>query len=191
MQADRRLFPALILAFSGLILLLAVVQADYGASLAAGFARPLLAPAHLLAMLAVGSWAVQIGMAWRWRLPAVFLAGAAIGVAAGFAGLTLPWREFGLAATVLVLGLLLAAARPWPKPAALAAAAGLGVVHGLAQRPGIGAADLPWAALGMLLGTAILLAAGVEAGLTIGRRPKALRALGAAIGAAGLALMLL
>lgn len=189
MQADRRLFPALILVFSGLILLLAVVQAEYGASFAAGFAQPLLAPGHLLAMIAVGLWAVQIGMAWRWRLPAFFLVGTATGVAAGFAGLALPWPGLGLAATVLVLGLFLAAAPPWPKPAALAAAAGFGVVHGLAQRHGIGVADLTWAALGMLLGTAILLAAGVEAGLTIGRQPKALRFLGAALGIAGLALM--
>lgn len=188
MQADRRLFPALILVFAGLLALLAVAHAEYGASLAAGFARPLLVPGHLLAMIAIGLWSVQTGMTRLWR---VFLAGTAIGVAAGFTGLALPWPRLSLAVTVLVLGLLLATARPWPKPAVLAVAAGFGLLHGLAQPGGNGAADLTWAALGMLLGTAILLAAGVEAGLTIGRRPKVLRVLGAATGAAGLALLLL
>lgn len=188
MQADRRLFPALVLVFSGLLALLAAAHAESGASLAAGFARPLLVPGHLLAMIAIGLWSAQTGMARLWR---GFLAGTAAGVAAGFAGLVLPWWELGLAATVLALGLLLAIALPWPKPAVLAVAAGFGVVHGLAQPGGSGSADLTWAALGMLLGTAILLAAGVEAGSTIGRRPKALRVLGAATGAAGLVLMLL
>lgn len=188
MQADRRLFPALVLVFSGLLALLAVAHAEYAASLAAGFARPLLVPAHLLAMIAIGLWSAQTGMARLWHF---FLAGMAIGVAAGFASLALPWWEPGLAATVLVLGLLLAAARPLPKPAMLAAAAGFGLLHGLAQPGGNGAADLTWAALGMLLGAAILLVAGMEAGLAIGRQPEALRVLGAATGAAGLALMLL
>lgn len=191
MHMDRRLFPALILAFTGLLALLAVAHAEYGASLAAGFAQPLLALGHLLAMLSIGLWSVQIGMARLWRLPAFFLAGTGFGVAAGFAGLVLPWQEFGLAATVLVLGLFLATALPLPKPAVLAIAAGFGMLHGLARPDGIAAADLNWAALGTLLGTATLLAAGAEVALTIGRQPKALRFLGAALGIAGLALMVL
>src|SRR5258706_1221304 len=56
---------------------------DSGPVGAAGFAHPLTGWDHLLAMIAVGLWATQLGGKARWIVPASFVTAMLIGGAAG------------------------------------------------------------------------------------------------------------
>ncbi len=73
-----------------------------------GFTEGLLHPFsgldHMLAMVAVGLWASQLGGRALWLLPLTFPVVMAVGAALGFGGVALPWVEIGIAASVLVLG---------------------------------------------------------------------------------------
>src|SRR5690606_2095654 len=83
-----------------------------------GMLHPLLGVDHLLAMIAVGVWATQLGGRAVVALPAAFVATMANGAVAGDAGLGLPGVEAGILLSVLALGALAATAtRP---PLALA-----------------------------------------------------------------------
>ena len=139
-----------------------------GAGLAAGFAHPLNGLDHLLAMLAVGLWAAQVGGRARWMVPGAFLAAMAAGGMMGFAALVPPFAEQMIAASGLVFGLLIvtrSTLSPW-LGAGLASAFALyhGAAHA-AELPATAAA-LPYAA-GFCAATALLLAAGVAAGSLI------------------------
>jgi hydrogenase/urease accessory protein HupE len=69
---------------------------------------PTRSPAdHLAAMLAVGAWSA-LTVTPAWRAPAAFVALLVAGALAGFAGLWVPGVEPMIAASVLVLGLLVA-----------------------------------------------------------------------------------
>ncbi|HEV7820061.1 MAG TPA: HupE/UreJ family protein, partial [Burkholderiales bacterium] len=76
-----------------------------------GFAHPFLGLDHLLAMVAVGVWAVQQGGTAVWRLPVAFCTAMAVGVVLGFGGVAVPLTEPFIAASVLVLGLAILSAR--------------------------------------------------------------------------------
>ena len=80
---------------------------------ASGFEHPVFGYDHLLAMVAVGMWGAQLGSPLIWILPVTFpMVMAVSGMLAGF-GMPLPGVEVGIAASVVVLGVLLAlAARP-------------------------------------------------------------------------------
>ena len=78
------------------------------ASFLSGFNHPLGGLDHLLAMLAVGLYAAQQAGRARWSLPAGFVLAMLLGAALGASGIRLPAVEAGIAASVLVLGLLLA-----------------------------------------------------------------------------------
>src|SRR4029078_9204380 len=73
-----------------------------------GFTEGLLHPFsgldHVLAMVAVGLWASQLGGRALWLLPLTFPVVMAMGAALGFGGVALAWVEVGIAASVLVLG---------------------------------------------------------------------------------------
>jgi urease accessory protein len=158
--------------------------------LAAGAAHPFTGADHLLAMLAVGLWAAQLGGRARWALPAAFTGVLAAGAALGAAGLRPPGAEFFLGATVLGLGLLVALAARW-RPAAAAALVGAfalvhGAAHGAAWPAGAAAAAH---GAGFVLATLALHGLGLLAGLGLARTARGgwVRAAGAAIAAAALA----
>src|SRR4051794_14835334 len=73
-----------------------------------GFEHPLGGLDHLLAMVAVGLWAAQVGGRALWALPAAFVASMVLGGFAGMEGLLLPSVELGILGSVLVLGGLVA-----------------------------------------------------------------------------------
>src|SRR3546814_6604775 len=75
---------------------------------AGGFVHPLGGLDHLLAMVAVGLWASQLGGRMLWALPAAFVTAMIAGSAAGFAGIGLPGLEIGIAGSVIALGTLIA-----------------------------------------------------------------------------------
>jgi urease accessory protein len=136
--------------------------------LGAGAAHPFLGLDHLLAMVAVGLWAVRAEGAGPvlWRLPAGFLAA----MAAGMAGLSVPGMESGMALSVIALGLAVALALRSGTAAALAVVAAFGVAHGVAHGAEMPAAAAPLAyAAGVLLGTAALHGIGLGLGLSLRR----------------------
>ena len=71
-------------------------------------------------MLAVGAWSALTmpGLRTAWRAPAAFVALLVAGAVAGFAGLWVPGVEPMIAASVLVLGLLVLVQQRMPWAAA-------------------------------------------------------------------------
>src|SRR5690606_36751566 len=82
----------------------------HGLGFMAGFAHPVGGLDHILAMVAVGLWAAQANGRARWMIPAAFVLVMMLGGLAGVAGLPLPYVEEGIVLSVLILGLLTAAA---------------------------------------------------------------------------------
>src|SRR4029450_2917994 len=78
-----------------------------------GFGHP-LGLDHILAMVTVGIFAWQLGGRALWLVPATFVLLMAAGAALGMAGLPLPFVEFGIAASVIVLGSIVAFAPAGP-----------------------------------------------------------------------------
>jgi urease accessory protein len=161
-----------------ILLLLACVPAmahgGHGAdgSFAAGFAHPFTGFDHLLAMLGIGLWSRRQGqpLAMPMTFVVMMAAGALFQVA-------LPLPESLLAATVLAIGVLLAAAR-LPSVAALVVVGVFALLHGQAHgRELAGAAG----AAGYLAASTALLMMGRALGMP--------RLAGAVIGAAGLCLL--
>jgi len=157
--------------------------------LAAGLAHPFSGWDHVLAMAAVGYWAAQ--MRAPRLLPTAFLLAMALGALAGQWTGPVAGAEQAIAASVLVLGLLIARQVRMPAAAGAALVGAFALFHGAAH-----GAEMPATAgalsygLGFAAATAILLAAGVAAGSLASRMtPRASRAPGWAVAAAGLALL--
>ena len=143
------------------------------AGAAAGFLHPFSGLDHLLAMLAVGLWAAQLGGRARWIVPGAFVGAMLAGGLLGFAGLAPPLAEQMVAASVLVLGLLIVT-RTRLRPALGAALLGaFALFHGAAH-----AAELPHAAsalayaAGFCAATVLLHTAGICAGTLLAQRFK-------------------
>lgn len=160
-----------------------------GAGFAAGLSHPLLGPDHLLAMMAVGVWAAQLGGRAVWQVPAAFVLALAAGAVLAMAGVALPAVEPGIMASVLVLGLLVAGAVRLPTFLGAAVVGLFALCHGHAHGAEMPAAAEPLLyALGFILASVMLHAAGVAAGLGAARlaAPMAARCAGAGVAAAGL-----
>lgn len=156
----------------------------------AGFAHPFMGLDHLLAMIAVGIWAVQLGGHYRLLLPAVFLAAMMAGATGSAAGLPLPQVEGMIAVSVLVLGMLVALAvkTQWHWPVSLVALFAL--FHGHVHGTGMSELVAPWIYFsGFLLATALLHALGVFAATLLKLHPRVIRAGGAAMSVAGTGLL--
>ena len=130
------------------------------AGFASGFAHPFLGIDHLLAMVAVGIIAVQQGGS-VWRLPLVFCVAMTAGVALASAGVATLSVEPLVAASVVVLGCLIASAHRIPFAYATPLIAVLAVLHGVAHGLEQPAGGTWMAVLGLLCATAILHCSGV------------------------------
>ena len=133
-----------------------------------------------------------------WVLPATFVGSMALGGLLGIAGMPLPLVEPGIAASVLVLGLVVATAAKITSTASVAMSALFALLHGHAH--GAELADGS-SATGYLLGfgvaTAILHGIGIAGGLAAVRGPVkswappvAHRVAGGTMGLAGLWMLL-
>jgi urease accessory protein len=148
----------------------AMAHPFHGASggLATGFAHPFLGLDHLLAMVAVGVWAVQQGGTAVWRLPVAFCTAMAVGVALGFAGVAVPLTEPFIAASVLVLGLAILSARrvalAYAVPLVAFFALFHGISHGMEQALALSSW---WSLAGLLSATVLLHLAGVASGAAL------------------------
>lgn len=81
--------------------------------LLSGLAHPVSGADHVLAMVAVGLWGAQLGKPAVWVLPVAFPIAMALGGMMGLLGMPMPGVEIGIAASAIVLGIMvLAAARP-------------------------------------------------------------------------------
>ena len=180
---------------------LAHVGADGGGhhhfldSLSHAFAHPFTGADHLAAMLAVGAWSALTMPSLRtaWRAPAAFVALLVAGALAGFAGLWVPGVEPMIAASVLVLGLLVLVQKKMPWSAAAALAGVFAFFHGAAHGFEL-AGDSGMAAVGALagiaLGSATLHIAGMVLGHAVMQRHQWVAKLGGAATAALGAFML-
>lgn len=134
----------------------------HGSGLVDGLLHPLSGVDHWLAMLLVGVWAAQLGGALRWQLPAVFVALMSAGAAAAVAGLHVPAVETGIVASLLVLGVVVAAVLRARATLALPVVAALAVFHGAAHGTELPVFAQPQAyMLGFVATTTLLHAAGL------------------------------
>ena len=161
-----------------------------------GVAHPLGGTDHLLAMLAVGLHAARQAGRARWALPAGFmlamLAGASLGAVLAPAGLTPPGLEQGIAASVLVMGLLIASLTPLPLALTLPLVGAFALTHGFAHGAEMGAGSLFAYAAGFTLATGLLHGAGYLLACWLPESPWAQwlrRIVGGLIAGAGLILL--
>ena len=149
----------------------------------AGFAHPFSGADHLLAMFAVGVWAAQLGGRAQWAVPFAFVSMMAAGAALALAGPSiLPGAvESGIAASLLVLGLLVWRAQRLPVAAALALVAVFALFHGAAHANELPASADPLRyAAGFLAATALLHGLGLAFGAAAQRRAPLLGRFGGA-----------
>ncbi|MBS0632537.1 MAG: HupE/UreJ family protein [Verrucomicrobia bacterium] len=164
---------------------------DFTWDFSGGVLHPLTGFDHLIAMLAVGLWAAQLGSRARWLVPAAFVALMTAGAALGRSGFMLPGAEQMIAASVLVLGLLLATAARLPMAAGMTLVGLFAAFHGFAHGAEMpaGSQALSYGA-GFVLATALIHAAGVGLGtLAAARSEKLTRYAGWAIAASGVVLL--
>ena len=156
------LVPSLALAHPGL--------PGHTHDLATGFVHPLGGIDHVLAMVAVGLFAVQLGGRALWAVPASFVAAMAAAGLAGMSGVALPTTEVGIAASIIVLGGAIALRLSMPVAAAMALVGFFAMFHGYAH-----GLETPETASGLMYGlgfvaaTALLHGLGVAIGLMVGR----------------------
>ena len=74
----------------------------------AGFVHPIGGADHLLAMMAVGLWAAQMGDRAAWAVPGTFVSMMIAGGVLGISGIQVSYVEEGILVSVLVLGALIA-----------------------------------------------------------------------------------
>jgi len=163
-------------------------QAGVAGGFISGFLHPVFGPDHVIAMIAVGLWGAQLGSPAIWVLPITFPLVMAFGGMLGVLGVPVPGIEIGIAASAIVLGVMVAlAARPalW---VAMLLVGIFAIFHGHAH-----GAELPEAAhplaygVGFVLATGLLHLTGILVGLAIARPfgAQAIRACGAVIAVLG------
>ena len=156
---------------------------------AAGLLHPLTGADHLAAMLAVGMWSA-LAMRPVWLAPLAFVVMLAAGATAGFAGLQLPAVEPMVAASLLVIGLLVAVRQTLSMASAGAIVGLFALFHGAAHGGELGGQEQWPALVGVLLSTAALHFGGVLVGRLVLLRHRWLpRAAGAAVALLGCALL--
>lgn len=193
------LLPSLAAAALGALPLLASahVGADGAAHHDIGFTQGLLHPFtgmdHLAAMVAVGLWSALIARNARdvlWA-PLGFAAMLLVGAGVGLAGVQVPAVEPMIAASLLVIGLLVVTRLRLPGPVAAAVVGVFAVFHGVAHGHELtGDQGAGFAIAGMVLATALLHAGGIAIGWALRRRTVWLpRVAGAAVALFGAALL--
>jgi urease accessory protein len=147
---------------------------DATVGFAAGFVHPVTGIDHVLAMVAVGLFAANLGGRALWAVPLSFVSVMALGGALGAAGIALPFVEAGIAISVIVLGLAVALHWKTPIAGAMALAGLFAIFHGHAH-----GTEMPVDALGLeyglgfVLATALLHGAGIGFGLGFARFGRA------------------
>jgi urease accessory protein len=146
-----------------------------------GWLHPLTGLDHMLAMVAVGAWSAQLGGHAVYIVPLAFLGTVAIGTTLGIMQDGLTGTEFGIALSVLLLGIAIALER---RTALWIAAIGVGlfgVCHGYAHGSEMpGSEHIGTYAAGFLITTAGLHLVGAVGGLLLLESQRGKRWLGLA-----------
>ncbi|SIT87154.1 HupE/UreJ family protein [Pontibaca methylaminivorans] len=151
-----------------------------------GFWHPLSGLDHIMAMVAVGIWAAFLGGRALWAVPTAFVTAMIAGFVLGVNGVIFPAVEPGIAASVVVMGLLIAVAVRMPMLPSLAVVGLFGLFHGDAHGMEMSGTALAFGA-GFTVSTILLHLAGIVLGASIGRRQILLaRAMGVVVAASGL-----
>ena len=152
-----------------------------------GFAHPVFGPDHVVAMVAVGLWGAFLGAPAIWLLPVVFPLVMSIGGVMGVVGVPIPAIETGIAASAVVLGLMVALkARP-PLWIAGMLVGAFAIFHGHAHGAELPAGtDAVAYSLGFVIATGLLHLCGIAFGL-LARWPAGRIAVQTAGGAVALA----
>ncbi|MEO0958380.1 MAG: HupE/UreJ family protein [Pseudomonadota bacterium] len=157
-----------------------------------GFVHPMVGWDHVVAMVAVGLWGAFLGAPAIWSLPVVFPLVMAFGAVLGIVGVPVPAVEIGIAASAVVLGLLILFKARLPLVAASLIVGAFAIFHGYAHGTELPAAANPAAyAVGFVIATGLLHLAGIAFGLLI-RQPRgvyAVQAGGGVISLVGVAFL--
>jgi urease accessory protein len=132
-----------------------------------GFLHPLTGTDHLLAMVGAGMWAAMLSTrrpSAVLLVPSAFMAMMAVGAAAGFAGIKLPFSEAGVLASIFMLGGLVLAAVRLPLAIAMLVVGWFATLHGYAHAIEAPDGDPGRYIVGFLVATALLHAVGVILG---------------------------
>lgn len=188
LAAIGSLLPALAFAHTG-----GDAGIHHGSAFMQGFTHPFTGLDHLAAMITVGIWSAVVfsGSALRIAIaPVAFAALLLVGGLAGFAGVQLPGVEPMIAASLLVLGVLLATRAKLPVTAGAVIVGLFALFHGVAHGHEL-PADEAFASLGgMVLGTMILHLLGIAIGHFVLQRNVWLpRVTGGAVALFGLGLL--
>ena len=164
MKSSVSKMSALLLAFPSLALAHTGVGETTG--LMHGFGHPIGGADHMLAMIAVGLWAAQIGGRALWIIPCTFVGVMVLGGVFGFSGIPVPFIEEGILISVLILGILIAGAFKLPLVFSSLIVGVFAIFHGYAH-----GAEMPVAtsaasyAIGFAFATAMLHVAGMSLGM--------------------------
>jgi urease accessory protein len=112
-----------------------------------GLLHPLTGLDHICAMVAVGLWAAQRGGRALWLVPTTFVSIMIVGGILGMGGVGIPYVEQGIAASVLVLGIFIAAAVRLPLAASMVIVGLFAIFHGYAH-----GAEMPGSSSGFAYG---------------------------------------
>ena len=157
-----------------------------------GFLHPLTGLDHVLAMVAVGIWGAQLKKPAIWILPVAFPLVMSVGGLLGIRGVPLPGVEIGVAASAVILGIMIALeARP-PLWVAGAIVCIFAIFHGHAHGTELPRAAAPLTyAVGFVLATGLLHLSGIAIGLIESRSAGArqLRGAGGCIALDGVVLL--
>ncbi len=180
------LFPALAFAHIG-----ADAGIHHESAFLTGLTHPFTGLDHMAAMLMVGVWSMLAFREARvWAAPASFAAMLAVGGLIGFSNSGLALVEPMIAASLIVLGLMVGLKLRLPVTLGATLVGAFAIFHGIAHGSELPAQQALTALSGMLLGTLILHLAGMGLGrFVIGRREWLPRLAGAAVALFGLSLL--
>lgn len=170
---------------------LAHTGAEAVSGLSAGFSHPIGGLDHVLAMVAVGILATQLGGKSLLFVPASFVGMMIVGGVLGINGIAIPMVELGIVGSLVLLGLVIAIGRRMPMGLATVFVGMLAIFHGHAH-----GTEMPMTASGAEYGIGFVMATmgliAIGAGMSIGVQkfaekiaPVAARASGGAIAATG------
>ncbi|HWP27842.1 MAG TPA: HupE/UreJ family protein [Xanthobacteraceae bacterium] len=142
----------------------------HAAEFTGGLAHPFTGLDHLLAALAVGLWASQLDRPARWLLPTMFPTVMIFGALLALGGPALSLIEPAIAASVLILGALIAGARQPAMLVSVPLTAAFALLHGYSH--GLAAPEqgsILAFYVGLTAATAALHGLGLSAGLFAAR----------------------
>jgi len=175
-----------------------LLHTGYDGGIFAGLLHPILGLDHLLAMVTVGLLSAQMGGRAIWTVPATFVSVMAVGGVLGILGLPLPFVEYGIALSVVALGIALVSPKKLPVWLTMVFVGLFALFHGHAhgtELPTLSETYLDVIAyvFGFLVATACLHLIGALVGQTLESTPRGanlLRFAGAVIAGVGVFLVI-